>query len=132
MKKGKCEKGFPKEFRETTCEDAKGFPQYRRRCKGVFTKKVKGGDVLVDNRWVVPYSPNLLADQDSHVNVEVSALLENVKYLHKYLVKMPDRAEVVMQLLDGQDVDEITMFMEHAFSGPNFVHTAQSPILKKF
>ncbi len=55
MKKGKCEKGFPKAFRDTTSEDEKGFPLYRRRNTGTFKKMVKGKDVPVDNRWIVPY-----------------------------------------------------------------------------
>ncbi len=49
---------------------------------------------------------------NSHMNVEVSAQIENVKYLHKYLVKMPDRAEVAMQLADGQDMDETKTFLD--------------------
>ena len=44
--------------------------------------------------------------------MEVSAQIENVKYLHKYLVKMPDRAEVAMQLAEGQDIDETKVFMD--------------------
>ncbi len=35
------------------------------------------------------------------MNVEVSVQIENVKYLQKYLVKMPDCAEVAMQLAEG-------------------------------
>lgn len=31
MKDGKCSKGFPKPYRETTIEDKQGFPLYRRR-----------------------------------------------------------------------------------------------------
>jgi hypothetical protein len=49
---------------------------------------------------------------NSHLNVEVSAQIENVKYLHKYLVKMPDRAEVAMQLAEGQDLDETKVFLD--------------------
>jgi hypothetical protein len=55
MLKGKCKLGFPKAFRDTTSEDEKGFPLYRRRNTGqAFTKKVKGVEVEVDNRWIVP------------------------------------------------------------------------------
>jgi hypothetical protein len=49
---------------------------------------------------------------NSHLNVEVSAQIENVKYLHKYLVKMPDRAEVAVKLAEGQDMDETKMFLD--------------------
>ena len=44
--------------------------------------------------------------------MEVSAKIENVKYLHKYLVKMPDRAEVVVQMVDGEDFDETKVYLE--------------------
>ena len=116
MKKGKCERGFPKAFCNATTEDKQGFPLYRRRApdQGGFraTKKVLGKDVTVDSSWVVPYSPNLLLDHNSHMNVEVAAVIENVKYLHKYLVKMPDRAEVTMQLADGEDFDETKVYLD--------------------
>jgi hypothetical protein len=49
------------------------------------------------------------------MNVEVSAQIENDKYLHKYLVKMPDRAEVAMQLADGKDTDETKIFLDFRY-----------------
>ena len=49
---------------------------------------------------------------NSHLNVEVSAQIENVKYLHKYLVKMPDRAEVVVQMANGEDFDETKVYLD--------------------
>jgi hypothetical protein len=63
------------------------------------------------------YNPNLLQCHDSHMNVEVSALIENVKYLHKWfhLVKMPDRAEVVMQLEAGNIVDETKIYLDRRY-----------------
>jgi hypothetical protein len=62
MKNGRCEKGFPKAFQDITEEDDRGFPLYRRRRPGanVVTKMVHGVAVEIDNRWVVPYNPNLL------------------------------------------------------------------------
>ncbi len=46
------------------------------------------------------------------MNVEVSAKIENVKYLHKYLVKMPDRADVTMQVVAGENYDETKVFSD--------------------
>ena len=116
MKKGKCDRDYPKAFCNATTEDKQGFPLYRRRAPGEggfkATKKVLGKDVTVDSSWVVPYSPNLLLDHNSHMNVEVAAVIENVKYLHKYLVKMPDRAEVTLQLADGEDFDETKVYLD--------------------
>ena len=64
MKNGKCEKSFPKAFQDITVEDDRGFPLYRRRRPDPLapkvTKMVNGVAVEIDNRWVVPYNPNLL------------------------------------------------------------------------
>ena len=38
---------------------------------------------VLDNRWVVPYSPYLLLKYGSHINVEVCVSVESVKYLYK-------------------------------------------------
>ena len=35
-----------------------------------------------------------------------------MKYLHKYIHKGPDKAEIVLRLADGQDVDEIADYVE--------------------
>lgn len=85
------------------------------------------------------HNPNLLQFHDSHLNVEVAAMIENVKYLHKYLVKMPDRAEVVMQLADGLDVDETKIYLdgryistsEAVWRGLRFnVHYQKPPVVR--
>ncbi len=60
----------------------------------------------------MPYSPSLLLDDNYHMNVEEAAVIENVKYLHKYLVKMPDRVEVHLQLADGEDFDETKVYLD--------------------
>lgn len=65
-----------------------------------------------DSSWIVPYNPTLLMVHDAHINVEVSALLENVKYLHKYLAKPPDRAEVRLQMDGGIDYNEIDAYLD--------------------
>lgn len=66
MKDGKCTKGYPKEYRNTTEEDQDGYPLYRRRPpgdKGEFTFKWKdntGKEHTLGNEWVVPHNPPLL------------------------------------------------------------------------
>ncbi len=85
------------------------------------------------------HNPNLLQFHDSHLNVEIAAQIENVKYLHKYLVKMPDRAEVVMQLAEGVDVDETKIYLdgryistsEAVWRGLRFnVHYQKPPVVR--
>ena len=50
--------------------------------------------MVFDNTWVVPYNRALLKRYQCHCNVEVCSTLHAVKYLHKYIHKGGDRAEV--------------------------------------
>ena len=45
-------------------------------------KRVKGEDAIVDNSFVVPYSPLLSLCYKAHINVEVLYLVQAVKYLY--------------------------------------------------
>ncbi|KAG7990742.1 hypothetical protein I3843_02G039400 [Carya illinoinensis] len=64
------------------------FPIYKR-CNNGRTAKIRGHDL--DNRWVVPYNPYLLAMFDCHINVEIYSTIKAVKYLYKYIYKGHDR-----------------------------------------
>lgn len=55
----------------------------------------------VDNRWVVPYNKALLLKYHCHINVEVWTSVSAVKYIHKYVYKGHDRAEVEMVRADA-------------------------------
>jgi hypothetical protein len=64
--------------------------------------------LCIDNRWVVPYNRALLLKYNAHINVEVCGSIYAVKYLHKYVHKGGDRAEVeyvpnATEALDGHD-----------------------------
>lgn len=61
----------------------------------------------LDNRWVVPHSPELLLRFDCHLNVERIFAEEAVKYLYKYIYKGPDRAELVIDCDQPIEHDEI-------------------------
>jgi hypothetical protein len=61
----------------------------------------------VDNSWVVPYNPALLAMFDCHINVEVTSSIDCVKYLYKYVYKGTDRIMYKLRSLDGFTGDEI-------------------------
>ncbi|KAJ1279261.1 hypothetical protein BS78_04G142100 [Paspalum vaginatum] len=65
MKKGKCSKGYPKPFQESTTITEDGFALYRRPNNGRFVEK---GSVKLDNRWVVPYNMYLLKKFQAHIN----------------------------------------------------------------
>lgn len=94
----RCKAGYPKHFQEETSIQEDGYPLYRRRngtgprCQ--LMKKVRGTDVSMDNRWVVPYSPYLLQKYQAHINVEVCSSVKAIKYIHKYIFKGNDRITV--------------------------------------
>ena len=101
--KKKCEKDFPKAFQEHTTSSEQGFITYRRRQKGhTTTKKVKGEDKILDNRWVVPYNPLLLQKYKCHLNVEVCASTNSIKYLFKYVLKGGDKISLIVKEKDDQ------------------------------
>lgn len=62
------------------------YPLYQRR--GMITGQVHGRSV--NDSWVVPYSPYLLARHRSHICVEVASHMILYKYVYKYCFKPPD------------------------------------------
>jgi len=82
----------------TLVED--GYPQYARPNNGrTFTKRLSQSHTHVfTNHDVVPYNPYLLAKYDCHINVEISASVKAVKYIHKYVYKGHDRATVQIEM----------------------------------
>jgi hypothetical protein len=69
MEGNKCKKHFPKKFNSETTMDEEGFLVYRRTDDG---KRIKKGQIKVDNRFIVPYNRDLLVKFDAHINVEWS------------------------------------------------------------
>lgn len=104
MKDGKCSKGFPKRFSETTQVSESGYPVYRRRDNG---QAVAKQNALLDNRWVVPYNPFLLLKYNCHINVEDCFSIRTVKYLNKYINKGHDCISISLH----RD-DEVSRFVE--------------------
>ncbi|KAJ1264872.1 hypothetical protein BS78_08G035200 [Paspalum vaginatum] len=101
MKKGKCSKGYPKPFQESTTITEDGFALYKRPNNGRFVEK---GGVKLDNRCVVPYNMYLLKKFQAHINVEWCNKGIFIKYLFKYVTKGPDCAKVYIQRIkDGSD-----------------------------
>ncbi|KAJ8457646.1 hypothetical protein ONZ45_g18233 [Pleurotus djamor] len=97
MEKGKCTKGFPKPFQESTTMDHNGFPLYYRPDDGRAYQK---HGVMVDNRWIVPYSPFFSAEFNCHINCECAVSLGSLKYLFKYIQKGGDMASVELRRRD--------------------------------
>jgi hypothetical protein len=96
-----CKKRFPKEFRDFTEHGDGGYAKYRRRNDG--RTVIKNGGQILDNRYVVPFSPQLSLKFNCHINVEHVADIEVVKYLHKYIFKGPDAAIIKREFYDPTD-----------------------------
>ena len=94
MENGKCSKGFPKPFSETTVESSDGYPVYRLRDDGKeITKATKNNRKFTfKNDRVVPHNLYLTAKYDCHINVEICSSVAEVKYLYKYIYKGHDKA----------------------------------------
>ncbi|XP_042942909.1 uncharacterized protein LOC122277096 [Carya illinoinensis] len=115
-KNGCCKSNYPKNYASATTVGNDCFPIYRRSNNGV-TVKVRSQNL--DNRWVVPYNPYLLATFDCHINVEICSTIKAVKYLYKYIYKGHDR--VAFNLIseqNNQQVDEIQQFQSARWIAP--------------
>ncbi|KAH7512984.1 hypothetical protein FEM48_Zijuj12G0148300 [Ziziphus jujuba var. spinosa] len=92
------------------------FPLYRRRDDGC---KVKVRGSVLDNRWVVPYNPYLLAKFDCHINVEICSTIKAVKYLYKYIYKGHDKVAMnIKSFKNDEDIDEIHSFQSARWISP--------------
>ncbi|XP_074596328.1 uncharacterized protein LOC141851482 [Brevipalpus obovatus] len=98
MKNGSCSKQFPKSFLEQTMFKDNSFPRYRRTSTTDPVRTPSGKDV--HNGWIVSYNPHLLLKFDAHINVEVCASIECMKYLFKYIFKGHDSAILSTSLPD--------------------------------
>lgn len=113
MENGKCKKEFPKSFTAETKENMNGYPLYKRRNNEQTSLKiVRGNEVLVDNSFIVPYNSFLLKYSEAHINVEVCASVHSVKYIHKYVYKGHDCANIKISSEEGVlRHDEVSTFL---------------------
>ncbi|XP_008182252.1 uncharacterized protein LOC103309183 [Acyrthosiphon pisum] len=112
MQNGNCTKRFPRQFVADTISVIDGYPLYRRRSPDdngrSIIMKVKGKDVVVDNRWIVPYCPLLSKTFSTHCNVEYCNSIKSIKYVCKYVNKGSDMA--VFGIADPNANDEVMKF----------------------
>ncbi|KAF8787458.1 Minor histocompatibility antigen H13 like protein [Argiope bruennichi] len=96
MKDGNCTKMYPRDFLKETQTGHDGYPLYRRwkpEDGGQVTiKKVRGSEVVIENRWIVPFCPLLSRAFNAHINVEYCSSIESIKYVCKYINKGSDMA----------------------------------------
>ncbi|XP_043226476.1 uncharacterized protein LOC122383784 [Amphibalanus amphitrite] len=119
MTDGVCSKRYPKSFAAVTAVTDNGYPQYRRRSPADGGRTVvldrQGRQVVIDNRWVVPYNPLLSRALDCHVNVEIiTHAFTCIKYVIKYVTKGAD--QVMFRVADGEEVvDEIATYQQSRY-----------------
>lgn len=93
---GNCSKRYPRQLVQDTITGNDGYPLYRRRSTDDNGKstviKVRNQDIVVDNRWIVPYSPILSKMFKAHINVEYCNSVKSIKYICKYINKGSDMA----------------------------------------
>lgn len=96
MRDGRCEKRFPKAFQETTFISTEGYPTYRRRQD---TPYIKEGHVELSgdlNGRIVPYNPYLTRRYNCHINVELCANVNAIRYIFKYIFKGHDLTHITI------------------------------------
>jgi hypothetical protein len=90
----RCTLKFPRHFCDKTELSHGGYPIYRRRDDGRSARVTRKGvtDWPLHNGHITPYNPALLLKYQCHLNVEVCATVDAVKYIHKYICKGHDVA----------------------------------------
>ncbi|XP_022853255.1 uncharacterized protein LOC111374750 [Olea europaea var. sylvestris] len=111
-----CKNKYPREFVQYTSLGNDSYPHYKRRNDGV-TVKVRG--CMLDNRWVVPYNPYILAKYDCHINLEVCSSIKAIKYLYKYIYKGHDHIHFTVNKETNEHfVYEITNYQTARWISP--------------
>ncbi|XP_073513989.1 uncharacterized protein [Phyllobates terribilis] len=110
MDNGKCSKGFPKKYQEYTIKEMDGYPSYRRNIGRTYDHHSK----TIDNSWIVPYNHYLLKKYNYHINVEICASIQSVKYLFKYVYKGHDKANIEIAQRDIKH-DETSQFVDSRY-----------------
>ena len=102
---GKCSKRYPRALLSNTITGNDGYPSYRRRSVEdggkLATLQMRKGEIEVDNRWIVPYSPLLSKTFKAHINVEYCNSVKSIKYICKYVNKGTDMAVFTVQAKGG-------------------------------
>ena len=93
MSEGICTKDYPKPFCErTTINSENTYPEYKRQSPEnggrSIVVKIKGKEYVIDNSWIVPYSPWMCLRFNCHINIVLCVSPTGAKYLYKYVYKV--------------------------------------------
>ena len=125
MINNKCSKRYPKPFVDATKTGSDGYPIYRRRSPnngGTFTeirisKNNRWQNIVVDNKWIVPYNPLLSKMFQAHINVEYCNSVKSIKYICKYVNKGSDMA--VLEVAMEHPHDEVLQYQTGRYISSN-------------
>ena len=112
MRDNKCMHGYPKPFQDHTLMDHEGYPLYAQPDDGQ-AYPVEG--YMLDNQWIVPYSPFCLLCFRCHINVECTISFGSMKYINKYLDKGSDCGTIALH----DDHDEVKQYIDGRYSTPH-------------
>ncbi|OWZ19451.1 Helitron helicase [Phytophthora megakarya] len=119
MKNGKCSKKFSKAFADETVMAEDKYPAYMRRprLEGTLIHKGKVWDNATINKWIVPNNPHLSQKYNCHINVELCATNNAVKYIYKYVYKGSDMTTII---IEGEEIqtNEILQCMTDRYISP--------------
>ena len=121
MENGVCTKGFPKPYQPITVVGEGSYPLYKRRSTSqggrTFEKVCHRAGLqtvfILDNQWIVPYSPFFLRQMKCHINVEICSSVTSIKYILKYTHKGTDRA---VYNLEDTNVNEISDYENNRYT----------------
>ena len=117
MDKGKCTKGFPKEFvKNTSIDPETTYAKYQRRSPADGGRSKQHNGKQIDNSWIVPYNAFLSQRFNAHINVECCCSTKACKYICKYINKGNDRAMTATSV-EGQPRDEIAEYEDMRYVG---------------
>ena len=69
------------------------------------------------NEWVVPYSPYLSKKYNAHINVEICASVQAIKYINKYIYKGSDQTTLKTTTTTNQN-DEVAKYLNGRYISP--------------
>ncbi|XP_050338078.1 uncharacterized protein LOC126764437 [Bactrocera neohumeralis] len=119
---GKSSKRYPRALTSDTITGNDGYPLYRRRSTEdngqSVMMNIRHQEIIVDNRWVVPYSQLLSKIFQSHINVEYCNSVKSIKYICKYVNKGSDMAVFEVPDADNRN-DEITRYQMGRYVSSN-------------
>lgn len=121
MENNRCKKNYPKQLIQNTQTDKDGYPLYRRRGPEnggkTTTLHIRGDNIVVDNRWVVPHCKLLCKILNAHINVEFCSTVRAIIYVTKYINKGCDMATIAISNIDIRN--EVAQFQTGRYISSN-------------